>query len=142
MASIEWEDATGYHTLTSNWPEGPARRFAGWSPTVKPIGPAKVALGTGRRYQYQFRRDHLTAFEMPGLIPSQFAEYLAFRVHALAGCDFYVICDDADANIYTCRLAPETEPELTMTDPQQLEYTMAVTVKNTANEPMLCNYRG
>ncbi len=141
MAYIEWEDSEGTGVLTPSYPAGPARRFQGWTPDVKPIGPHKVALGTGIRDQFAFRRDYLASFAVPGLAPSQLALYLRFRVYALSGCPFFVVCEDTDTSIYECRLAPDTEPELAMSDSAMLEYTMRLTVKNTAAEPLLCNYR-
>jgi hypothetical protein len=141
MAYIEWEDAGGTNVLTPTYPAGPARRFREWVPDVKPVGPFKFSLGTGRRYQFQFRRDYQVSLTMPGLAPNQFTLFHDFKIFALSGCAFYVYCEDADNNFYSCRLAEGSEPELSMSDDKMIEYTLKLVVKNVDDAPMLCNYR-
>jgi hypothetical protein len=142
MAYIEWTDEIGTGVLTPSYPDGPARRFRSWTPTYQPVGPATFDLGTGRRREFRFRVDQLASFEIPGILPSQHALYLRFRDWALRGCPFFVYCEDQDSNVYECRLAQETEPEMEMTDATLLEYTVRVVARSITGTPMLCNYRG
>jgi hypothetical protein len=142
VAYIEWEDSDGTGVLTPSYPNGPARRFRNWTPAVVPVGPARYALGTGRRFLYEHRRDYRASFEVPGLKPTQHALVHRFVLHALKGCAFFVYTEDKNAATYECRLAEDGEPEYTFEDTQQLEYTVRVTVKNLAAAPMLCDYTG
>lgn len=146
MAYIEWTDDEGTGVLTPSYPATgvatkQARRFRNWTPVPMPVGPVRFALGTGRRFQFEHRRDYLASFEMPGLKPDlHFALVHRFILHALKGCEFYVYTEDANAATYECRLAEGAEPEFTMSDPQLLEYTLALRVKNLAAAPLLCDY--
>lgn len=145
MAYIEWEDDDGTGTLTSSYPAGgtasaQSRRFRSWTPKPVPVGPHRTGLGNGRRYQFQFRVDRRASFEIHGIKPTQFDMWERFRLHALKGCTFMVYTEDAAGRSYTCRIAEESEPELSFADSRMLEYTMSVTVTNVANAPMLCDY--
>lgn len=142
MAYIEWEDAQGTGTLGPSYPEGPARRFRGWTPNARGFGPHTYGLGTGRRFEFRFRIEQTATFQIPGILPSQFEDFLRFKLAALAGCPFLVVTEDADENIYECYLAPETVPELEQDDAQLLEYTATVVAMSADAAPMLCNYRG
>lgn len=141
MAYIEWVDDEGTGTLTPNVPAGPGRRFREWVPTVQPVGPARYALGTGQRFQFEHRRDYLASFVVPYLRGA--AQHLLvhrFLVHAFKGCDFYVNTQDNANRVYLCRLAEGADPAFTQEDATLLEYALALTVKHTASAPLICDY--
>jgi hypothetical protein len=142
MGYIQFTDEVGSVTITSSYPAGPARRLRAWTPDVRTVGPRVFALGTGRPYEFAFRRDYTASFEIAGLLPSQHGDYHRFKVWALKGCVFDVYTDDEDSHYYECRIAPDTEPSLSLEDPAMLEYRLSVTVRSVANAPMICNYRG
>lgn len=142
MAYVEWTDDDGTGVLTPHYPNGPARRFRNWVPTVVPVGPVRHALGTGRRYQFEHRRDYRASFEIPGLRPDVHDLVLRFQLHALKGCEFWVYTEDKNAAAYFCRLAEGTEPALQFEDRQLLEYTISITARNLAAAQMLCDYTG
>ena len=143
MAYIEWDDDDGTGTLVPSYPAttgNPSRRFRTWLPRTVYFGPHRHALGTGQRFQFVHRTDYLATFELPGIRPTQFDLWHRFREHALKGCTFFVVTEDAASRVYECLLAEGVEPELQMEDPSMLEYVMSITVKNIAAARMLCDY--
>jgi hypothetical protein len=142
MAYIQFTDEVGLVTLVPSYPAGPARRFRNWTPNVETIGPRTFALGTGRPYEFAFRRDYVASFEIPGILPSQHEDFMRFKVWAMKGCPFDVYTEDDTDAYYECRIAPNSEPEMSFEDTAMLEYAISVKVRSIANTPMICNYRG
>lgn len=142
MGYIEFIDEVGTVTLQSSYPAGPARRFRNWTPNQRAVGPRVFALGTGRPYEFAFRRDYTASFEISGILPTQHSDFLRFKVWAMKGGTFEVYTEDVDSHYYECRIAPDSEPSLQLEDSVMLEYVISVTARNIAGTPMICNYRG
>jgi hypothetical protein len=140
MASqIDFTDATGAATLT-NGKEAPFDRFAGWRSWKKGIGPSDVAAGTGRTFHWNFRNDQLAFFELP-MIPMDSLDVVErLQYHLETGGEVTVTVGDEAEHVYVCVIAPGTEVEYEQTDAQELEYTLRLTLKNTAAAPLLCSW--
>lgn len=150
MAEITFTDAIGAATLRNAY-GAPADRFANWTPITRPVGDSAVAQGTGARSMFRFRDDYMASFELRGIsshatsgvAPIDVADRLIY--HLLNGGTCSVATEDADANTYaTCGLAPGADPQLQLADPQNLEYTLTLTLINLAAVParMVCRYDG
>jgi len=138
MASIAFND--GSSATLSNGAPAPLDRFSGWTPDIDPVGPTDAALGTGITFHWAFRNDYLASLELPLLPASMLAVALRLKRHLLNGGTCTVTTGDGLSNVYTCRLAPGSVPELGYTDRQLVEYTLKLRLKNTAAAPLLCLY--
>jgi hypothetical protein len=139
---ISFTDAEGALDAKNGRPV-PLDRFANWVPTSRPIGPAEHALGTGERFVFPFRTDHLATFEIRYIPASRLADFLRLQNHLLRGGVVAVTTGDSLGSTYaTCVLAPETTPSIMQMDAQELEYTFGVTLLNVAGSPvrMICRY--
>lgn len=143
MASIAFTDSTGAATLQSAWPS-PANKFNAWTPYSRPVGEGANKLSDGQRHQFRFRTDYTASFEVRGIANTDVDIALRLCEHLLGdGNTCALTTGDASSRTYaTVALAPGTEPELTLSDPQTLEYTLSLTVVNVATTPapMLCEY--
>lgn len=142
MASISFVDSGGAAALSNGKP-APADRFRNWKPDSAPHGEREHALGTGALYMFSFRDDHTASFEIPGIPNESMDTMLRLQMHLRKGGTVSVATDDAAARTYaTCCLAPGAQPEISLSDPIELEYTFAVTLLNIAAVPvrMLCLY--
>lgn len=142
MSAVSWTDGTGSATLASSWP-APGNRFKNWVPFNVPIGEGAHGLGDGMRYQFRFRTDYGARFEIPGIQRTDVDLAIRLQEHLLSGGIVTVTTNDASSREYTeCCLAPETQPELELTDSGMIEYTMRLAVINVAVSPtaMLCEY--
>lgn len=139
-SSITWTDATGAATLTNGKPV-PADRFSGWTPDVPLVKAESRALATGQPYPFLFRTDNVASFAL-AQIPNT-KQDLAIRLIAHLGGGGVVTVNTGDVALrsYTsCYLAAGAVPRLALTDPRTLEYTLSLTLLNTAGAPMLCVY--
>lgn len=126
LASISFTDALGVVSVTNTLPE-PGDRFANWTPDAMAIGPAAVGLGNGLIYQWPFRDDYLVSLELPAIPNTEFDKLLRLQTHLLDGYLVAVACENVMASTFAiCGLAPETVPEIEMTDSTNLEYTFRV----------------
>lgn len=139
MASIAFTDATGAATLTNGAP-APLDRFSGWTPDLDDIGPTDAALGTGLTFHWSHRVDYLASLELPLLQVSTLAVALRLKRHLLTGGACTVTTGDSASNVYTCRLAPGSVPEIEYRDRQLVEYAFKVKLKNAAQAPLICLY--
>lgn len=142
MGYIQFTDEAGSVALTPSYPAGPARRFRNWTPSTNSVGPRVFSLGTGRAYEFSFRRDYTASFEIPGILPSQHEDFMRFKTWVMKGGIFEIYTEDSNNSYYECRIAPDTEPEMEMEDSTMLEYTISVVARSIANSPMVCDYRG
>jgi hypothetical protein len=138
MASISFNDGSAA-TLENDAPE-PFDRFSGWTPDIDPVGPTDAALGTGISFHWTFRNDYLASLELPFLQASTLAVALRLKRHLLNGGTCTVTTGDNGSNVYTCRLAPGSAPEIEYTDRRMVEYTLKLRLKNTAAAPLVCIY--
>jgi hypothetical protein len=138
--SIAFTDGTGAATLTNGKPV-PGDRFASWTPNTDPIGPMDAALGTGITFHWNFRTDYLASFELQHIPNGSLAIAQRLKAWLEKGNTATVNTGDAFASSYTVRIAPGARIELEMMgDRRLLEYTLRLTVKNTAAAPLLCVY--
>lgn len=150
MTSIAFTDSFGAATLTNNKP-GPAARFCNWVPTSQPVGDSVERDSDGAVIMFQTRDDFGASFELrkipvetaSGVSMAAIADRL--RRHLLLGGQCSVATGDTTPHTYaTCGLKPGTTPQLTMSDPKNIEYTLSLVLINLAVSPvqMVCNYRG
>jgi hypothetical protein len=144
MASITFNDGTSA-TLdngTTLISDGVGSRFADWTPSTRPIGPAVTALGTGARYQYAFRTDYGASFSMTDIPNTSMATMLRLQAHLLGGGTCTVTVADGTNGPYTCCLAPDGDVSIALQDKNVLLYSMSFSVINIASSPsaMLCQY--
>lgn len=138
--SISWTDATGAASLTNGKPV-PGDRFSNWTPRNTPVGDAQHSLGTGARYMFAFRTDYTASLELRGIPNSNQSLVLRLIAHLEGGGSCSVATGDAAARTYgTCTLAPGTKPEITLSDPAFIEYTLSLVLLNTVAGSMLCIY--
>jgi hypothetical protein len=138
MASIAFNDGSAA-TLTNGKP-APLDRFANWTPDVDPIGPRDTALGTGIDFHWNFRTDYLASLELPYISPADHAVALRLKKHLETGGTATLTTGDGASNVYTVRIAPGTRVQLEYADRAMVEYTLKLTVKNTAAAPLVCLY--
>jgi hypothetical protein len=138
MASISFNDGSSA-TLENGAPE-PFDRFSGWTPDIDAVGPTDAALGTGSTFHWAFRNDYLASLELPLLKASTLAVALRLKRHLLNGGTCTVTTGDSSSNVYTCRLAPGSVPEIDYVDRQLVEYTFKARLKNVAASPLICLY--
>jgi hypothetical protein len=135
-SKIDFTDATGAASLSNTRPV-PLDRFANWTPRSVPIGPSETALGTGQKYAFVFRDDHMASFEIRGIPNTQMAIMLRLERHLEAGGQVSVTTGDALGSVYaTCCLAPDQHPSITLSDSQNLEYAFQVSLLNVAGSPV------
>ena len=142
MGYLAWTDGDGAATLSNMKPK-PARRFTGWTPDVNRIGDKKTALGTGKSYQFLYRKDYVATLRMDHVPAAEQGKFLRFKDFVMQGCAFHVYTEDTDDRVYLCRVKPDTEPTMELSNAQQLEYSVTVEVMSAEEtpEPLLCIYR-
>lgn len=146
--SIVFTDAFGLATLTNGKPS-PGDRFAAWAPRSRPHGESAPRQSDRRLTMFHLSDSYGAAFELRGIPvrttggvrPVDIADRLVYHLLNAGTCA--VNTGDAEGNSYaTCQLMPETEPELVLSDPQALEYTLSLSLLNVAAVPvpMKCHY--
>jgi hypothetical protein len=146
MAAINFTDGEGAETLTNGYTAvggGVGSRFRGWTPFIRPIGPRETSLGTGRTYQFEFRKDYGASFRLEEIPQSELGVAMRLVAWLLAGGEVEVVTGDVAARSYaTCVCAPDAEPSLTMSNDRDIRYTLELTLINVATPPaaMLCEY--
>jgi hypothetical protein len=139
--SITFNDGSA-GTLTNAKPV-PGDRFSNWEPSSPTVGDEAEALGTGQLYTFTFRNDYLVTFELKQIPQSSLPTMLRLQRHLKSGGTVSVNTGDAASRVYaTCCLQKGTDPKPRMTDPKNLEYTMAFALRNVAGSPvdMICQY--
>lgn len=141
MASIDWTDSTGAASLT-NGHTGRLARFQGWTPLPATIADDAEAL-TGTRYAFVFAQCYDATFRLE-LIPDASVPTVARLIrHLLNAGTVSVTTGDTAARVYaTCQAPIDAPPVLEMTDRALREWTLTLTLRNTAAAPgeMLCTY--
>lgn len=139
-SSITWTDGGGAATLTNGKPV-PADRFIGWTP-MSPVQKAEAdSLGTGQPYPYVFRTDYGASFSLP-MIPntSQATALRLIRWLESGGVVTVNTGDVANRTYTSCFLPKGSHPSFTLSDRRFLEYTLSLTLLNTAAADMLAIY--
>lgn len=154
MAYIQFTDATGTAVVAGAAPVAArplAGRFCNWTPKTRPVGDAATAIGTGARFMFRNRTDYGASFELRGisahysptygLHPNEAADRLV--AHLLNGGTCQLATEDNAGTVYaTVGLWPDAEPELELSDPKALEYTLrlAVVRLDGVAAPLVCRY--
>ena len=143
MASVTFNDGTSATLDNGLTLVGGATgsRFRSWTPRTIPVGPTATALGTGARTQFIFRTDYGASFTMDEIPNTSLSVALRLQRHLLAGGIITVTTGDASARVYNnCVLSPGGDVSLTLSNPQELLYSMAFDVINQGGTAMLCEY--
>lgn len=144
MASIAFNDgaaATLDNGLTAI-ASGVGSRFANWTPFTRKVGASATSLATGARSMFAFRTDYGASFELRDLPNTALAVALRLKRWLENGGTCTVTTGDASSRVYTtCGLAEGADVTITMSDPQQLSYTVSLALINLgAASDMLCEY--
>jgi hypothetical protein len=149
MAStITFTDAIGAATLKNGKPV-PGDRFSAWTLRSVPVGDFAHRQSDGALSRFKVRDDYGVSFELRaipvrttgGVRLVDIADRLVY--HLLNGGTCTVNTGDTASSSYaTLGLMPGTEPQLTLSDPRMLEYTLAVSLINLAGSPvrLVCYY--
>ena len=146
MASIAFTDGTGAATLDNGLTAiagGVGSRFRGWTSLPRVVGPRRYALGSGVPAVFRFRTDYLATFELPHIPQAQVTVLDRLMAHLASGGTCSVATGDDAARTYpTCALAEGAEPEKRLSDPQDLRWSLVLTLVNVAGSPvpMTCLY--
>ena len=144
MASISFTDGTGAATLdngTTGIASGVGSRFANYVPFTRRVGEAATALATGVRSMFTFRIDYGATFEMRDVPVTNLATALRLVRHLQGGGTCTVTTGDTSSRTYSnCGIDPEGDVEISMQDPQNLLYSVRLSVINLSGADMLCTY--
>jgi hypothetical protein len=140
VAKIDFTDGTGAATLESATPS-PGNRFRNWLPDDAPIGPSVPTLADATIHLWEFRKDYLASFEVPGLTMSQLVIAGRLKIHLMSGGSITITTNDSAARVHTAKLAPGTVPTISGPD-ENWEYTFSMVARNTSSATMLCVYSG
>lgn len=133
---VTFTDDVGAAVLYANVPT-----LGNVAPDVVKIGDGVEALANGARYFFEFRRDYLAEVTVAPLGPNQLVTALRLKEHLLEGGTCTLMTGDKDYAVYTCRLAPGTDPVVALTDRQTLDYEFRAVLKNTADAALTVRYR-
>jgi hypothetical protein len=100
----------------------------------------EVGLGTGDVFAWGYREDHLASFELRAIPMASLALLQRLKRHLETGGQVTLTVGDTDEHEYICKIAPRTKVEYGQSDPQRQEYTLALTLRNSANLPLLASY--
>lgn len=130
-SSISWTDAYGSATLV-NGKITPGDRMNDWVVRRKPIGPAVTGLGTGDIHRFEFRKDQTVSFHIDAIPEAQMETMCRLEYHLLSGGVVTLVGDRAMSEQFaTCKLAPDTEPDISQSDPQTREYSFSCVLRGS-----------
>lgn len=135
MPSIAFTDSTGAATITSLAP-----RFRSWSPDIRTIGPREPSFATGILSRFGHRTDYIATFEATNIAHSEQSKLVRLKDHLLGGGSCTVTTGDLTSNVYTCYQDPEGADPSWSLDGRNLEFTLALAVKNSAAAALECIY--
>lgn len=139
-SSITWTDGGGAATLTNGKPV-PADRFNGWTPQSPVVKAEADSLGTGQPYPFVFRIDYAATFTLDKIPNTSQATVLRLIRHLEGGGVITINTGDTANRTYTsCYLPKGAHPSFTLADRKTLEYSLSLTVVNTAAADLLCVY--
>jgi hypothetical protein len=130
---IEWTDEIGAARLTLF-----SNAFQSWTPDQMDVGDSQTAVGSGLTYFFSYRTDHLAYLEIPYIANTELVLALRLKSWLVRGGQCVITTFDSEDHVYTVVMAPlgggsstnAAVPALTMTDSVELEYMLAMTVKN------------
>lgn len=138
--SIAWTDGAGAASLTNGKPV-PSDRFSGWTPGSLAIIAEVDALATGQPFPFVYRNDATATFSLEKIPNSSQATVLRLIRWLESGGVVTVNTGDASSRSYTsCYLPKGARPSFTLSDRRTLEYTLTLTLLNTAGTDMLAIY--
>ena len=154
VAAIEWTDAEGPAVLRSRFP-APADRLYAWTPVPpRVVGEHETILGTGQVVEWVYRRDYGVTCELRGIsahtqvFTTAQGEPTTQRVAMLdraerlvawliGGGSVTLLPEGYTAGVsYACTVLPGSTPDLKLADAQQMEYTLSLGLRNSANARM------
>jgi hypothetical protein len=138
MASIAFTDGTGAATLTNGKPV-PADRFRNWTPDTDTTGPKEEGSGTGDLFVWSFRDNYLVTFDLECIPASSITTLMRLKRWLIGGGAITVNTGDAASRSYTCKMPKGQPPQITY-DPEFKEYTLKLTLRNTAAADLVCEY--
>ena len=120
---------------------GPATRAENWIPAnYRPKSDGAHVLANERRYVFEpLGKQYGASFEVRRIAMVEIADRLI--AHLLNGgtCELYLE-DTPNASYTNCGLMPDSTPTLTLSDPVNVEYTLAVALINSDGDPMTAHY--
>jgi len=130
---IEWTDEIGAARLTLL-----GYAFQNWTPDQQDVGDAEVAVGSGRTYFFAYRVDHLAYFEIANIANTELVLAMRLKSWLVRGGAIVITTKDSEDHVYNACMAPlgtgtttnAALPALTLSDNVELEYMLALTVKN------------
>ncbi len=134
-ATIVFTDTAGAATLT---PTG-LGYLKGFLPDAMDIGPNRATLD-GSIYQFAFRTDYTASVEISPVRPADLAVVQRLKRHLMAGNSVTLNTGDGAARSYTCKLAPETTPEISFRDQRLFDYAFRCVLRNTVSSPLHADY--
>lgn len=138
--SLQWTDGTGAATLDNGKPV-PGDRFADWRPIPVSVARPVTGLGTGTRHEWRFRTDYGASFRLDYIVNTDLDLVDRLLLHLYGGGTVTVNTGDSASRTYTAKLAPDSDPTLQMMEDRALlEYSLSLSLINTAAAPMLCEY--
>jgi hypothetical protein len=137
-SSLEFNDGTPA-TLTNGYP-APGDRFAGWMMDSPLKGVEAEALADGTLHVFEFHAKYIASLELRHIPQDQVAVALRLIRHLNRGGEVTVNTGDVDDNSYVVQKLAGSSPELGKPDPQTLRRTLKLTVRNTEEADMLCEY--
>ncbi len=131
--SIQWTDDIGAATLACI-----GYTFMNWTPDSNFIGESQVPVGDNVTYTFAYRpADEVATFDIGQIANTELRLALRLKKWLVRGGQITINTRDSESRVYTARVAPGTTPELKMTDPIELEYTLTVHVTNVVAVEMM-----
>ncbi|MEP6991546.1 MAG: hypothetical protein ABJA80_11515 [bacterium] len=128
---IEWTDDIGAARLTCY-----ALTLQNWTPDQWEQGETEYAVGSGLPYFFSYRVDHVASFEFPNIANTELKLAMRLKSWLVRAGTCTIYTQDSESHVYLVCLAPSadngkaTPPALTFSDNVELEYMLALTVKN------------
>lgn len=138
--SLTFTDGTGAATL-NNSKAVPADRFTNWTPMAAAVKADSTSLATGQPFPFVFRTDYSASFALAAIPNTSQATALRLIAWLEQGGVVSVNTGDSATRVYaSCYLAPGSRATLSLSNPRNLEYTLSLTLLNTAGAAMICTY--
>lgn len=138
--SIAWTDGVGATTLTNGKPV-PADRFSNWTPASPTVKAEADSLATGQPFPFVFLQMYTVSFSLDKIPQTSQAGAMRLIRWLEAGGVVTVNTGDAATRSYaSCYLLKGTHPTFTLSNPRNLEYTLSLTLINTAAADLLAQY--
>jgi hypothetical protein len=136
---VEWTDEIGAARIVCY-----GATFMNWAPDWVDVGDTQFAVGDGALYFLAYRTDHIAYFEIQQIANTEVTLALRLKSWIQRGGACVVTTLDSESHVYNCRQAPlgatsnganATMPAFTFSDPANLEYMLALWVKNIDTTP-------